>query len=364
MKKEIKHYNIDKLVSYNADINILFGERSSGKSWQLKHKRGILKYLETGKRFILMRRYREEITNQAIIQYFADVDVEGITKGKYNCISTYRKQIYLSHYDSETMKTTRGEKIGYAVALSTEQNYAGGSFLDVEDIIFEEFMTRTRYLGESEPTKLMNFYATIDRKRGTTKLWLVGNTISRVCPYLYQWDLSSIVSKQKQGTIETKEIESTSDDIVKLAIEYCESTGTSSHTIGWNKDMMNDGSWQSNPQPHLPKSYKCYKVAFRFIFQYQSFRFISELLQDKEEKDKICWFIYPMDDKKEIKKNQLVISDKIDINPYWQRNIYDITLKSESLKNILSTFREDKIFYCNDLVGTDFKQVIDFTIRR
>ena len=54
MKKEIKHYNIDNLVSQNADINILFGERSNGKSWQLKHKRAIINYLQTGKRFILI----------------------------------------------------------------------------------------------------------------------------------------------------------------------------------------------------------------------------------------------------------------------------------------------------------------------
>lgn len=361
MKKEIKHYNIDNLVSYNADINILFGERSSGKSWQLKHKRGILKYLETGKRFILMRRFREEITNQAIIQYFADVDVEGITKGKYNCITTYRKQIYLGKYDSDTMKTIKGEKIGYAVALSTEQNYAGGSFLDVEDIIFEEFMTRTRYLGNSEPTKLMNFYATIDRKRGTTKLWLVGNTISRVCPYLYEWDLTKIVSKQKQGTIETKEINATDDDVVKLAIEYCESTGTSSHTIGWNKEMMNDGSWQSNPQPHLPKSKKCYNVCYRIGFMYQSFKFLAEFLQDKETKE-VCWFIYPHE--KDFDKKMVVFSDYISTSIYYQRNIYDITIKNENLQKLLNTFREDKIFYCNDLVGTDFKQVIDFSIRR
>jgi len=374
VKREIKHYNADNIINEDADINIIYGERSNGKSYQIKHKRGVIRYLDsvkekiehlitTERRFILLRRFREEITNEKIEKYFEDVDIEKLTDGKYNCISTYRKQIFLSSFNSEDGKIVRGEKIGYAMALSTEQNYAGASFLDVEDIIFEEFMTRSRYLA-NEPTKLMNLYATIDRKRGTTKLWLIGNSISRVCPYIYEWGLHEIISKQKQGTIETKEIESGDGDSVKLAIEYCESTGVSSHTIGWNKDMMNDGSWQSSPQPHLPKSYKCYRVVFRFIFQFQSFRFISELLQDKEEKDKICWFIYPMNDKKEIKKNQLVISDKVDINPYWQRNIYDITINNDNLKSLLATFREDKIFYATDLVGTDFKQVIDFTIRK
>lgn len=360
MKREIKHYNIDKLVSENADINLLYGERSNGKSYQLKYKRMVIKYLEKGTRFVLMRRFREEITTANIEQYFQDVDVERLTKGKYNCIQAYRKHIYLANFNSGTFKVTRGEKIGYAVALSTEQNYAGGSFLDVEDIIFEEFMTRSRYLA-NEPTKLMNFYATIDRKRGTTKLWLVGNSISRVCPYLYEWGLDKIVSKQKQGTIETIEIDSGSDDRVKLAIEYCESTGVSSHTIGWNKDMMNDGSWQSSPQPHLPKSYKEYNMCYRIGFMYQNFKFIGELLQDKETKE-ICWFIYSYD--KDFKDDILLFTDVISTSIYYQRNIYDITIKNDNLQKLLNTFREDKIFYCNDLVGTDFKQAIDFSIRR
>ena len=106
--KTIKHYNIDKLVACNADFNILYGERSNGKSYQLKYKRAVIKYLETGKRFILLRRYREDITTSSIEQYFQDVDVERLTKGKYNCITVYRKQIFLSNFNSETFKTTRG----------------------------------------------------------------------------------------------------------------------------------------------------------------------------------------------------------------------------------------------------------------
>lgn len=371
MKKEIKHYNIDNLVNENADINILYGERSNGKSYQLKHKRGVCRYLDSVKekiegliqqerRFILLRRFREEITSTGIEQYFGDVDVDRLTNGKYDCIIQYRKQIYLAKYDVENRKAIRGEKIGYAMALSTEQNFAGGSFLDVSDIIFEEFMTRSRYLV-NEPTKLMNLYATVDRKRGTTKLWLVGNSISRVCPYLYEWGLDKIVAKQKQGTIETLEIDVGDGDKVKLAIEYCESTGVSSHTIGWNKDMMNDGSWQSSPQPHLPKSKKCYNVCYRIGFMYQNFKFLAELLQDRETKE-ICWFIYPHE--KDFEDKLIVFTDVIKPSIYYQRNIYDITIKNDNLQKLLNTFREDKIFYCNDLVGTDFKQVIDFSIRR
>ena len=358
------HYNLDNIDKLGARFNIIYGERSNGKSYQVKHKKGVEKYLKTGRRFILMRRWKEEITSEKIEQYFQDVDVAKLTNGKYNCITLYRKCLYLSIYDNETGKTKRFDKIGYVVALSTEQNYAGASYLDVDDIIFEEFMSRSIYMA-NESNKLMNFYATVDRKRLTTRMWLVGNTISRVCPYINDWGLHNVISSQKQGTIElierSPESEWFTGETVKIAIEYCKSTGQTSGTIGTNAEMINTGAWETAPQPHLPKSYKDYNVLFRFGFQYQNFRFLCEYLMDKETKE-TCWFIKPY--YKNFSDKIIVFSDIIKISRYWQRDIYNISIKNEKLKNLFMTFKENKIFYASDLCGTDFKQVIDFTIRR
>ena len=310
----------------------------------MKYKKAVEKYLKTGKRFILMRRWKEEITSEKIEQYFADVDVQKLTNGKYNCITLYRKLLYLSTYDNETGKTKRHEKIGYVVALSTEQNYAGASYLDVEDIIFEEFMSRSTYLP-NESNKLMNFYATVDRKRLTTRLWLVGNSISRVCPYINDWGLHKIISEQKQGTIKTKEILS-GDDKVLIAIEYCKSTGVTSGTIGTNANMINTGSWETHPQPHLPKSKNEYNCLFRFGFQYKSFKFLCELLIDKETKED-CFFIYPKYDDFDLKT--FVFSDTIKTSKYWQRDIYNISVENPKLKHLFQGFKENKIFYSSDL---------------
>ena len=237
------HYNIDNIDKENATINIIWGERSNGKSYQVKHKKAVIPFLESSienrERFILIRRLREEITTEKIERYFADVNVPELTNNEYNIIVYYRKEIYLANYDINTGKVVRGEKIGYVVALSTEQHYAGASYLDVKNIIFEEFMSRSAYLT-NEPDKLMNFYNTVDRKRGIVKLWLVGNTISRVCPYLTDWGLQTIISRQEQGTIATKLLDTGTEDdngnriYIKCAIEYCKSTGKSSFAIGSN----------------------------------------------------------------------------------------------------------------------------------
>lgn len=387
MSREIVHYNIDSISKLGANINIIYGERSNGKSYQAKHKKGIYRYLhetheyydfyydkehiiertiKEGSRFVLMRRWREEADSSWVEKYFDDVDIMKLTDNKYNCITVFKKRIYMSHYNSEDGKLTRGEHIGYIVALSTEQKYAGASFLDVTDIIFEEFMARGLYIHD-EPNKLMNFYSTVDRKRGTTKLWLVGNSISRVCPYLTDWGLMDIIRTIKQGEIRslwipTGEVDDEGIPVeVKVAIEHCKPTGNSSYIIGSHSDMLNKGEWQSDIQPHLPKSYNCYKILYRIGFQYKQFKFLGEYIMDKETKD-ICWFVYPYDG--EFDNKIVVFSDTIKTSSLWQRDIYNPLIKNDKLKNLLKTFRENNIFYANNLCGTDFKQAIDFEIRK
>lgn len=354
------HYNIDNIDKEDALFNLIYGEKSNGKSYQVKHKKAIEHYLKTGKRFILLRRWREDISNLWIEQYFGDVDVEKLTEGRYNCISNYRKVLYFANYNIETGKVVRGEKIGYVMALSTEQHLSSASFLDVDVIIFEEFMQRGVYMAH-EPDRLMILYSTIDRKRGTTKLYMVGNSISRVCPYIYDWGLETIFKKLKQGEIATKEIATDEENKVKIAIEYCKASGGKALAIGNAKEMIDKGAWQTFPQPLLKKSKKCYNIVYRIGFQYQSFKFIAELLKDKDTLE-YAWFIYPY--YKDFSNKLIVFSDTISQNPLYQRDIYNSTIKIPRIRKILDSFRENMIFYSSDLCGTDFKQVIDFTIRR
>ena len=219
-------------------------------------------------------------------------------------------------------------------------------------------MERGIYI-KNEPDKLMAMYSTIDRKRGTTKLIMVGNTISRIWPYAKAWGIDKVLRRMKPGDIETVTINNKENDVV-IAIEYCKSSGGKTMAIGNAKAMIDEGAWQTFPQPHLPKSYNNYECKYRIGFEYQGFRFLGEYLRDKESNEYV-WFVYPKYD--DFKEKTLIFSDTVKQSIYYQRNIYDITINNEKLRNLLLTFRENSIFYSDDLCGTDFKQAIDFKIR-
>ena len=358
MSRSIVRYNMDKIAELKAQYNIIWGKKSNGKSYQLKHKRAVIKFLKTGRRFILMRRVEADISSAWVEQYFRDVDIAGLTDNKYNAVELYRGRIYLVSID-ENFKKTKGDYMGYAVPLSLEQRYSSGSFLDVDDIIYEEFMSRMAYI-KNEPSKLETFYNTVDRQEQRVSLWLIGNTVSRVCPYLEEWGLTQVMKNQKKGTIKLLERDN-SGTKVKIAIEFCEDSGGKNTAIGNASGMINDGEWQTDPQPHLPKSYKNYECLFRMMFYYKGFKFCSEYIKDKKTLE-TCWFIYPYNG--EIKKYTVVFSDIIKVNKYWQRDIYNPLIDNNNLKELFLTFKESNIFYASDMAGTDFKQVIDFTIRK
>ena len=220
-------------------------------------------------------------------------------------------------------------------------------------------MSRSQYIA-NESTKLMNFYCTVDRKRGTTKVWLVGNAISRISPYIQDWGLDEIFRRQKQGDIDVVEVKN-EDTEFTIAIEYCKNSGGKQMSI--TDTMIDKGLWQTVEQPKLPYSLSEYDVEYTFGFQFKKFKFLCQVLTRRNDNiSDYIFFIKPY--YKEFAKNCVVFSDSINSSPYWQRDVYTTNFANDNLNRLFDNFRERKIFYSDDLTGTDFKQAIDFVIRR
>ncbi len=348
------YYDIKDLLSKNCLYNILFGKRSNGKSYQAKLY-ALKDFLENGNQFIYLRRTVNEIKKELVETYFDDIDIQELTNGEYTGVAVKANKFYLSTINDKG-KLVLGKQIGLIWCLVHWQNYKSMALPKVRTIIFEEFMTSSFYLCD-EPKKLENIYSTVDRNNNIVRMFLIGNSISRINPYIDGWDIRKDFNNIKIGQIKVIDVITANGSTKSIAIEYCKNQGGSGNFIASN--MIDSGDFEVELQPLLPGSYKDYKVNYRFVFQYKSFKFICEYLS--KDKDTL-FFVYPKYNS--IKKDTIVIGDQIEPSIYYQRNIYDLKTRNKRLNQLLYTFSETNLFFSDHRTGTEFKQLVDFSIRK
>ena len=59
LKPKIKFYSLDAILEKKAQYNIIFGERSNGKTFSVLEK-GLRDYVEHGYEMAYLRRFRED----------------------------------------------------------------------------------------------------------------------------------------------------------------------------------------------------------------------------------------------------------------------------------------------------------------
>lgn len=349
-----KFYRIDRILKTDAQYNIILGERSNGKSYAVKHYCIKEAIEDKNKKFIYLRRWDLEIKQNLTQQYFADVNIEALTDGRSNCIIVYRGNIYTG-FLSEDGKTERQEHIGYCRAISMEQHYTSGNYNDVSNIIFEEFVSRQQYLPK-EPMKLMQFVSTVVRRRDNVKVWMIGNTISRVCPYFSEWELKNI-PKQKQGTIDIynhgtdQETENGEKLVIKIAVEYAENSGKNSTMFFGNiAKSITSGLWQSDAKPHLPKKLHEYICMYDVVIQLCGFSFLARFLLD--ETGASFWYVEPKT--KTIKPNTRLVTDQF--IPDNSFATYGFRALSPNEKIAFDSLKNGMVCFSDNLTGSEFEQ--------
>lgn len=166
----IDFYNISHLFTYNRIFNFVLGNRTAGKSFSAKVY-VVKKFLQSGAQFIYLRRYDNELKNLKTL--FDDIafkfpDVEFAVKGQ---------EIYINK-----------QLAGFAQALSLQHKIKSGSYVNVESVIFDEFLVekRTGYLPQ-EVDLFLSFYLTVNRGGGAVnrdvKVMFIANNVSAVNPY-------------------------------------------------------------------------------------------------------------------------------------------------------------------------------------
>lgn len=346
-----KYYSIDKIKKLDCEYNILLGERSNGKSYAVKQN-ALIEAWNDGILFVYLRRWQLETKANIVESYFSDAPVKAITSGKCNCISVYRNECFFANMD-DSGTITRIKKCGRVMYLSGAEHYKSMSFPNYGNIIFEEFITDGGYLYDE--TKLLFGLVSTVARRKKIKVWMIGNTISRLCPYFSEWELKNI-PKQEQGTIEiyeryTNQIDENGNQIViKIAVEFCENSGNNSKMFfGASQQMITNGAWETHPQPHLPKKYNEYEKLYSVLVEYNNLSYIIDVLKD----DNLLLYVYPFTHKNKSPKR--IVTEKFSDSPFTTPLLTELC---KGDKIILDLIKRGKICFSDNLTGSEFLSIL------
>ena len=342
------YYSLKDIKKEKCQYNIILGERSPGKSYAVKRE-ALERAFKTGEpSMAIVRRFEEDIKNNNITEYFDDNnmnregcsgDIYYLTKYEYDAVECISSIIYFGNRD-DNGKFIKGRPAGKAFALAADERYKSRQFPHLHDIIYEEFVTNKLYL-RNEPTRFQHFVSTLLRKREGS-VWMVANSISRVCPYFQEWSLQNI-PKMKEGQIDRYRIDETD-----IAVEMSPSRKDKSKMFfGQAAKSIQGGQWECSVFPDLPKKHSDYDLIYKMYVTAAGFTFVLELLID-DNGDSVV-FVYPFT--KSVKENIVHITDEFAAS-YNTRRYLLKQIPAEVM--IARLINQGKICFSSNLTGSDF----------
>lgn len=192
-KQQTNWYSIKPLMQYPASYYVVYGERSNGKTFSARREVLFERISEALKRdkdfeFVYLRRRHIQITRPKMMKLFEEDD-EFSTEllGDFIKYST-NKGFYIEHEGIE-------KTVGHALAVEDAFLTKGIPFSKVRAVLFDEFLDYEYMPDEIE--KFQHIISTISRDKQDLIIIMLGNTVSRFCPYFELLGINP--SKIKQG---------------------------------------------------------------------------------------------------------------------------------------------------------------------
>lgn len=348
-----KYYSLKAILSKDAQYNIIIGERSNGKTYACLEY-GLKQYAKTGKQFAIVRRFREDfIGRRGASMFDAHVSnklIEKITGGKWTHIYYFSQRWYFCRYDEKGNRIREETPFCYGFTLSTAEHDKGNSYPNITSIVFDEFITRTIYLGD-EFTVFTNLISTIIRQRTDVKIFMLGNTVNKYgCPYVDEMGLRHF-KNMSPGDIDVYRYGQT--DLL-VAVEYCKPNKEgkpNNYYFAFDNpklSMITGGAWEIGVYPHLPIKYRPKDVALYIYINYSSEWLCGEVVS---RDDMIFIFIRPQTrelTEQELNNNIIYTPDYSPKPNYYRR----ITEPQNPLtKRIAQLVYADRLFYATNECG-------------
>lgn len=353
MSKSKEHYSIREVFQREALYYMIFGERSDGKTYSVLEF-ALWAYWLFGYECAIIRRYEEDFVGkrgQAMFKNHIENDViSKITNGEWTTVYYYSSQWYLAKFENGKI-VHASDPFCYAFSLGAGEHDKSTGYPNVKIILFDEFLTRTRYIPD-EFILFVNVISTIIRKRGDAVIFMCGNTVNQFCPYFAEMGITK-VRKMEQGDIDIYTY-GTSD--LTVAVQR---TGIKDKSKRKSKasdkyfafdnpklNMITNGAWEIAVYPHLPQKYKPSNILFTYFIKYNEFIMQCEIINIGED-----YFTYIHRKTSELQNNKsdIVFTPDYNPSPYYRRKI---TKPADEIGHkIYWFFVNDKVFYQDNELG-------------
>ena len=330
-------YSYATVLSYNAMLNFIIGERGVGKSYGIK-KHVIKRFIKKNRKFIYLRRYETELDKSLKDnEFFKDIIKDPELKDH-------------KMYIKGTKFYVDGKVAGYAIPLSKAIIFKSVPFPDVDIIIYDEFLIEesTYHYIKNEPEKMLDFMETVGRLRNNLKVFLLGNSTSIVNPYFDYFNISlpynSDIKTFKEGLILINYIRNEAYRETKKNTKFgklIEGTKYSSYAVD-NEFLLDNNNFIKKKTPNA--------------------KFFFTLILNK--KNYGIWIDYD--------ESVMYISTKYNDNRpiqitfnYEDHSEKSILLKSRSVffQNIISHYDNGRLYFENQTIKSEVTKLIHRTHR-
>lgn len=262
------YINIPSLYTLNADVYIVFGERSAGKSYSVF--KGLFdEYNATGAQFAYMRTREDYLIRGRAWAAVANIK-------PYVEKTLWKEEANLNYYSGQYRKQEldRNGKwmykpCGYSLSIASWMKYKSNGFDEVKTIFLDEFIedddtTTIIPLSTSEFLKgYSQQLSTIIRRRKDVKVVACANSINPKSPLFVYYNIDARKLEQGKVYIFNRKLD---DDNLKICVLYTEPpkhAHVSKHLAVYESqttDMTITGAWQENIYPDIYKhlSWKWY----------------------------------------------------------------------------------------------------------
>lgn len=331
----MKYYSLKRILERNAVYNMIIGERSNGKSYSV-HEYAAEQFYKTGGQLAVVRRWQDDFTGKRGAAMFDGIvnsgALERITKGEWTSIYYYSSRWFFCRWE-DGKRVVNETPFAYGFAITSQEHDKSTSYPNVKTILFDEFLTRSMYLPD-EFVLFCNVISTIVRQRTDVKIFMLGNTVNKYCPYFKEMGIKHVQS-MKQGTIDVYKY---GDSRLTVAVEYCKEGAEGKPSDFYfafdnpKLNMITGGAWEIDIYPHCPTKYRPKDVRFRFFIEFDAsmlqcnviglktgyFLYIHEKTTPLKNPDKDLLFtLLETSHKRNVRRNILKPEDELGAKLAW-----------------------------------------------